>query len=404
MTFTARSARRALAGRRPGRLPSLVADHRRGHLDYVGRMTPHGRSYLETKPFSAPPTPELPYCLRAFAHLVEHLELDLRAQVLDAGCGPGWLSELLARCGYSVTGVDLSPDMVEVARARIAAIPGPVGVGVAAMAELHAMPVRDLPWRSRFDAAVLFDAMHHLDDEVATLAAIRRSLVPGGRLFIHEAAWPRRGSVAEAGFLEEMRTHGTLESPFRPAYLRRVVREAGFVDVRRLAPIDRLVSLRRPVAAARHLVGRTLRPESNTVVARAPGARSSPADFRAEVTALGPPERVGAEVRAELRVTNAGRRWWPNAGVHADPVGVVRVAPYLAGPDGGRIELSRTDLVRPLAAGESERLHLTLPATALAGHRELRVDVVREGIAWLADLGSRPLVVPLEAGRGEGPR
>jgi 2-polyprenyl-3-methyl-5-hydroxy-6-metoxy-1,4-benzoquinol methylase len=34
------------------------------------------------------------------------------ARILDLGVGPGWTSIFLARCGYSVLGLDIAPDMV----------------------------------------------------------------------------------------------------------------------------------------------------------------------------------------------------------------------------------------------------------------------------------------------------
>jgi 2-polyprenyl-3-methyl-5-hydroxy-6-metoxy-1,4-benzoquinol methylase len=40
------------------------------------------------------------------------------SRVLDAGCGPGLVSEVLLKAGYSVVGVDLSHEMVERARRR----------------------------------------------------------------------------------------------------------------------------------------------------------------------------------------------------------------------------------------------------------------------------------------------
>ncbi len=174
----------------PGRLPSLGQDFAEGHRSYVRHLGPAAELWLRTKPFSAPAERELAECLRTFAHIVDQLDLGLRDQVLDVGCGPGWLSEFLARCGYAVTGVDVSEDMVEIARGRVAAIAEQVGVGIGPVAEFHAMPVLELPWRARFEAAILYDAMHHLDDEVATLEVIRRTLVPGGRIFIHEGVRP----------------------------------------------------------------------------------------------------------------------------------------------------------------------------------------------------------------------
>ena len=151
-----------------------------------------------------------------------------------------------------MTGIDISPDMVEIARERIAAL-GEVGEGIEAQAEFHAMPVRELPWSSRFDAAILYDTMHHFDNEVETLEVIRRALVPGGQLFIHEGVLPPKGSPGEQSLIEEMERYGTLESPFDPEYLEEVVERAGFAEVRRFAEVDELVDLssaRRPVPRA----------------------------------------------------------------------------------------------------------------------------------------------------------
>ena len=226
-----------------GRLESLGHDFDRGHREYVERLPEGERLWLRTKPFSAPPSFELAACLRTFAHVVDQLGLGLRAQVLDVGCGPGWMSEYLARCGYWVTGVDISEDMVEIARSRVAAIPGQVGEGVEPVAEFHAMPVREMPWTERFEAAILYDTMHHFDNELETLRVIHRTLVPGGTIYIREGARPAPGSESEQALIEEMRKRETLESPFDPRYLLDVVREAGFEDARRLLELDELVDV-----------------------------------------------------------------------------------------------------------------------------------------------------------------
>jgi len=408
---SSRPGSRRLATRGEGRLSDLGQDYDRGHRSYVENLTPGAKLWLRTKPFAAPPNEELAQCLRTFAHLIELLQLGLRAQVLDVGCGPGWLSEFLTRCGYWVTGVDISPDMVEIARERVAAIDGPVGDGVEPLAEFQALPVREMPWTSRFDAAVFYDTMHHFDNELETLQVVRRTLVPGGQLYIHEGVKPPPGSEAERNLVAEMERYGTLESPFDPEYLLQVVEEAGFVDVRRLVEVDELIDLE-PAERRGGLLGRlrsgsaggdralaqaSLRPTFNIVHAFNPipsGGGEAAADFLARIEVAGGWRQVGDQLCIRLRVTNSGRAFWPAGRWFPFPKGAVTVAPYVAGAEGGRErELARAALPRSVSPGETVEVELVVrPEDAATGR--VAVDLVREGLAWFSEAGSEPLVLP----------
>src|SRR5438309_11550008 len=57
----------------------------------------------------------------ALARLAAAAGLPPDARVLDAGCGPGLVSEVFLRAGHRVVGVDLSAEMVRRARQRCAA-------------------------------------------------------------------------------------------------------------------------------------------------------------------------------------------------------------------------------------------------------------------------------------------
>ncbi|WP_420128845.1 class I SAM-dependent methyltransferase [Longimicrobium sp.] len=100
-------------------------------------------------------------------------------RVVDVGCGTGNLLPLLTgsagRTGGYV-GVDLSPEMLRVARGKGSGV-GPIGF-VAADAE--GLPLRD----GSFDTAVSASVLHYWDDADAALAEIRRVLRPGGRLLL----------------------------------------------------------------------------------------------------------------------------------------------------------------------------------------------------------------------------
>jgi SAM-dependent methyltransferase len=386
--------RRALRRRRKGgRLPSLGQDYDRAHREYVSRVGPDGELWLRTKPFIAPPSYELARCLHTFAHIVDRLRLPLRAQVLDVGCGPGWMSEYLARCGYWVTGIDISEDMVRIARERVAAIEGQIGANLEPQAEFYAMHVREMPWRSRFDAAILYDTMHHFDDELETLRVIRSTLVPGGLLYLHEGARPEPGSEGEKTLIEEMKELGTLESPFDPDYLASVVEEAGFVEVQRLLEVDQLIDLSAARETLVWLSRRAERPDTNTLVAQNPG-EAGEQGFAARIEAQEEPHETPDEIVFAVAVTNTGSSFWPAATKFPYPSGTVSVGPYLL-TDGDRDELPRVSLPHSVPAGGTFYVDVRVPRSALGDRREVSVDLVREGIEWFSEPASPLLVLKL---------
>ena len=109
------------------------------------------------------------------------------ATVLDVGCGVGrWSLELAAR-GFKVTGVDLSPYMIELARNRAAQS------GVAATFAVSDVVSMNLG--RTFDVIVCVTVLQHiLDPQLARVALERLAshLSPGGQLILLEAAPPRR--------------------------------------------------------------------------------------------------------------------------------------------------------------------------------------------------------------------
>lgn len=95
--------------------------------------------------------------------------------VLDAGCGAGAHAIELTRTGATVTGMDLSTGLLQLARARL----GPdVQLRQADLA--LRLPFDD----AGFDAILASLVMHYLPDWQPTLAEFRRVLRPGGRLVI----------------------------------------------------------------------------------------------------------------------------------------------------------------------------------------------------------------------------
>ena len=155
-----------------------------------------------------------------------------RARMAELGCGSGGMLEALARFG---TAVGVETDAALRARAQER------GLDVRVGALPDAIPLHP----GRWDAVCLFDVLEHVDDEAGALAACRRLLVPGGRLFVtvpayawlwsrhdellgHRRRYTARGlrQVAErAGFTVERLTYfNTILAP--PIMAVRIVRAA----------------------------------------------------------------------------------------------------------------------------------------------------------------------------------
>jgi ubiquinone/menaquinone biosynthesis C-methylase UbiE len=93
--------------------------------------------------------------------------------VLDVGCGQGIDLANYAKAGAAVTGVDLTPRHVELARAQLEAL-GLDGTVVLGDAE-------SLPFAAdSFDRVASNGVLHHTPDIAAALREVRRVLRPGG--------------------------------------------------------------------------------------------------------------------------------------------------------------------------------------------------------------------------------
>lgn len=102
--------------------------------------------------------------------------------VADLGSGTGSLACLLAEDGYAVHGVDLSPRMVQAARAKVAArgVTATFEVGDAADPPLTA---------SAYDVVLVRHVLWAMPDPDATVARWVSLLRPGGRLVLVEGFW-----------------------------------------------------------------------------------------------------------------------------------------------------------------------------------------------------------------------
>lgn len=117
----------------------------------------------------------------ALEYIGDQLDPAQRPKLLDAGCGIGDYALRLARRGFSVTGIDFSPSVLENARAYLAERPD--GDRVA----LQRDSLLDLSFEdAEFDAILCWGVLMHIPDVEAATSELARVLRPGGRAAISE--------------------------------------------------------------------------------------------------------------------------------------------------------------------------------------------------------------------------
>jgi SAM-dependent methyltransferase len=165
--------------------------------------------------------------------LLRAADLRPRERVLDVACGTGVISRQAAeRVGPTgtVTGIDIAPDMIEVARA----VGAPDGVAIDyRIADAAALPLAD----ASVDAVLCQLGLMFMEDRPAAIAEMRRVLAPSGRVAISTAGdiqpvW----DLMERALVEHISPDlgGFIRAVFslhEPAVVATLLRDAGLCDV-----------------------------------------------------------------------------------------------------------------------------------------------------------------------------
>jgi len=192
------------------------------------------------------------HCMTLPEDLIERVKVQPREHVLDIACGTGIVSRYAAlRVGSlgRVTGVELNPAMIDVAR-KAAAYIDQIDFLVGSALEL---PVAD----AHFDVALCQQAIMFFPDRERAIQEMHRVLKPGGRVGLNVFRTPefvpsfayliqaleKHASPTAAEF---MRVPFVMESV---AQMRSLFEQAGFMDIEVIIRID---TLRYP--SLKHLV------------------------------------------------------------------------------------------------------------------------------------------------------
>lgn len=162
------------------------------------------------------------------SHMFERLGIEPGSEILDVGCGDGWTSLFLAESGYSATGIDIAPARVVAGleRAERWDVEDRWGVSF----ELLVADMDDFALGREFDAALVFDALHHSARQPQVVENIARHVRPGGWVLFGEPSWLH---AISPGARRTSRELGWIERGITARSLRRTCTTSGFGNFRR---------------------------------------------------------------------------------------------------------------------------------------------------------------------------
>lgn len=116
--------------------------------------------------------------------------------VLELGCGTGRVLRAVAEDGGACTGLDSSPEMLDVLRAK-----GPAGIALVA-ADMRSFDLAPRRFDLIYSAFRAFQHLASVDDQLRCLSRVRAHLAPGG-VFAFDVFKPR---LARMALVEEPET------------------------------------------------------------------------------------------------------------------------------------------------------------------------------------------------------
>jgi 2-polyprenyl-3-methyl-5-hydroxy-6-metoxy-1,4-benzoquinol methylase/glycosyltransferase involved in cell wall biosynthesis len=402
----------------PGRLTKIEGiDYKRAALEYPRMLDAERSYYLRTKPFynlAHKPVkhtgygmdPETHRHFSDFANMAVALALPAGARILDVGCGSGWLSEYFARLGYDVSGIDISDDLIRMARERVELVPYNLDHETALRCRFLTHDIESAPLAEKFDAVICYDSLHHLVDERAVFRHLAAMLDVGGLLFVLEGQKPLAGSATEDELREVMRQYGTLESPFSYEYLRELISDNGLVVVGDYVSVNGLFEREmlegdllplRTVATDYHYLT-CIKVTEDAPATSVPDSRE-PGALRARFTlrdSLPSQIEPGAKLEIPITIRNTGDTLWLSG--QTVRAGVVMPGIRIMDHSGAIVSESHGQPMLPRAVppGQAIALDIQFAAPAKPGTYLVKIDLVDQHVCWFEERGSQPLLFEFE--------
>ena len=108
--------------------------------------------------------------------ILDFSDIHEKATVLDVACGTGVLTPfLLNRKVSNITGIDISPEMVNLAKAKFTQYNNVKFINISA---------EDIDFEQKFDRIIIFDAYPHFCNKLKVIDAMAKHLNTDGRITI----------------------------------------------------------------------------------------------------------------------------------------------------------------------------------------------------------------------------
>jgi ubiquinone/menaquinone biosynthesis C-methylase UbiE len=160
----------------------------------------------------------------AFRIVLNASEVRSTDTVLDVACGPGLTSCKLAEVAKHVTGIDLTPAMIEQAQA-LQRVKGLTNLS------WHIGDVKSLPFPGgTFSLVFTRYSFHHMDDPRAALDEMTRVAAPGGRVVVVDVYTTSAEQAKAYDHVERLRDPSHARA-LGLAEIAKLFQEAGLTDV-----------------------------------------------------------------------------------------------------------------------------------------------------------------------------
>ena len=378
------------------------AGHSRGLQAEIDRYdAEHDQGYVVAKPLSPINRAQNTRLLHTFAAVCEHLRAPANARVLDLGGGSAWVSEFLAKLGYTPVTLDVSSALLSAGRRRFDRehlTPRLVA------GDMTALPIAD----ATMSAVIVIDALHHVPDVPAVFREAFRVLETGGAFLLAE---PGEGHAETEKSRGEMLEFGVHEREIHVSEMFDYARDAGFDDVRVIVnPAPSLSMTSAQLDAAARLPEDGLKALQGANVTDLPafimqsvfdhplfvcrkGRRAPdsavPSVLRADIQQR--VAREGARLSGVVTVRNTGDTLWLRGTGH----GHVQLGVQLFSADRALLDkdFARVGLLSDVAADQSVEIAIVITLPDATTPYILKLDLVDEGVCWFEDVGSRPVYV-----------